>query len=589
MPDFSKQRAKTSKLVKKVSGHAVDLQSNSSQHIAKYVTKRTNRIAGTKRFMAAWLSLVALLSVVTFGTLIQLQRSVRVPSPTPGGTYTEGLIGSVNNLNPLFSGGALDDSAARLIFNGLLRYDTEGKLVPDLASDWKVDESRKVYTITLQPGVKWHDNQPVTAEDVVYTINTIKNPETRSTAFASWQGITVKALNEKEVSFELPAPFAPFPNALTVAILPKHLLGEVQANQLRTSSFNTNPVGTGPFAFSTLRDVGGKEQQIELSANKAYFRGEPKLSRFVLHTYPDDETLAQALRNREITAAVDLKSDTVKQFAADNSIRPVDIPLNSGVFAFFKTSSPILGDAKIRVALAQAINRQSILELFDARYAPLKTPLLESQLGYDTQYVQQTSLVEAEKALDAAGWVKQANGIRAKDGLPMELGLTTVNSAQYSALAGVLQGQWAKIGVSIKPQLLTPEQLQQNALAAHSYDILLYGISIGHDPDVYAYWHSSQARVGGLNFSEWKSSRADSSLEVARTRLEPVLRGARYKTFQDEWLKSAPAVALYQPRVNYSYHQNAQGFVSFASNNASDRLTNVEEWTVNTRAVEQTP
>ena len=229
------------------------------------------------------------------------------------------------------------------------------------------------------------------------------------------------------------------------------------------------------------------------------------------------------------------------------------------------------------------------MKLFQARYAPLKTPLLDSQLGYDASSAQQTNIIEAEKALDGAGWLKQANGIRAKGGVPLELGLTTVNSAQYSALAGELQKQWATAGVSIKPQLLTSEQLQQNALSAHSYDILLYGISIGHDPDVYAYWHSSQARSGGLNFSEWKSSRADASLEVARTRLEPVLREARYKTFQDEWVKSAPAVALYQPRANYSYHQNATGFVPYASNNASDRLTNVEDWTVSTKSVNQTP
>src|SRR5690606_19545154 len=147
------------------------------------------------------------------------------------------------------------------------------------------------------------------------------------------------------------------------------------------------------------------------------------------------------------------------------------------------------------------------------------------------------------------------------------------NSAHYSALAGMLQKQWAAVGVNVKSQLLTLEQLQQNGLTAHAYDILLYGISMGYDPDVYAYWHSSQARSGGLNFSEWKSSRADSSLEVARTRLEPVLREARYKTFLDEWKKSTPAVALYQPRVSYAYHQNVQGFRLTPSNNASSRLT----------------
>ncbi len=141
----------------------------------------------------------------------------------------------------------------------------------------------------------------------------------------------------------------------------------------------------------------------------------------------------------------------------------------------------------------------------------------------------------------------------------------------------------------INTEFLTTDQLQQTAISAHLYDILLYGISIGHDPDVYAYWHSSQARDGGVNFSEWQSSLADTSLNIARTRFDDVLRVARYRSFQSEWRRSAPAVALYQPRVNYAYHQNAHGFSSFAVDTPAERLTNVEDWTVNNRLVEQTP
>ncbi len=589
MPKFLKQREKTNQLVKKVGDKALDLQSSSSQHVTKYVTRRAKNIAGARRFVAGWLGLVLLLSVLTLVGIVRVFSASQVPASASGGTYTEGMIGNFTNLNPLFGSGTLDDSASRLIFNGLLRYDTNGTLVPDLAEDVKIEEDRKTYTVSIKPGVLWHDGQPFTAKDVAFTMNAIQNSETRSPLFSSWQGIKVTAVNQQEVKFELPAAFAPFTNALTVPILPEHLLTDIPFDRIRSSAFNNQPVGTGPFVFSALRNEQGKEQQLELSANKKYFRGAPKLERFFIHTYPNDSDMAQALKNREITAAVDLNAESVKNFSKDTSIRPVDIPLNSGVFAFFKTSSPTLENNSVRSALAYAINREAVLNLFDTRYAPLKNPLLPSQLGYDASFSQSTNVTEAGRLLDAAGWVMQPGGVRAKDGVPLELNLTTVNSSQYTALAGELQKQWGKIGVRIKSQLLTPEQLQQTALTAHSYDILLYGISLGHDPDVYAYWHSSQARTNGLNFSEWKSARADSSLEVARTRLESVLRTARYKTFQDEWLKGAPAVALYQPRVNYAYHQNANGFIPVAANNASDRLTNVEDWTVVTKRVDQTP
>lgn len=589
MPTFKKQRKKTSELVKKVGEKALNLQSSSSQHVTKYVTRRAKNIAGARRFVASWLALVLLLSGLTIAGLVRVFGASQAVTSADGGTYTEGMIGNFTNLNPLFGAGVLDDSASRLIFNGLFRYDSNGEFVPDLAKELKVAEDRKTYTITLRSGVTWHDGTQFTAEDVAYTVGIIQNPETRSPLFSSWQGIKVTAVNDQEVSFELPAPFAPFPNALTLSILPEHLLKDIPANRLRSTAFNNQPIGTGPFVFAALRSEQGKEQQLELTANQKYYRGKPKLDRFFIHTYPNDTDMADALKNREITAAVDLNADSVKNFASDKSIRPVDIPLNSGVFAFFKTTNPVLDNKDLRLALAYGIDRGPLLQLFDTRYGTLKGPLLASQLGFDSAFAQKTSRPEAERLLDAAGWVKQPDGYRSKDGTKLEFGLTTVNSAQYTALAGELQKQWAKIGVRIKPQLLTPEQLQQTALNAHGYDILLYGISIGHDPDVYAYWHSSQARANGLNFSEWKSSRADSSLEVARTRLDDVLRIARYKTFQDEWLKSAPAVALYQPRVNYAYHQNASGFVPVAANNASDRLTNVEKWTVNTKQVDQTP
>jgi len=590
MMDISKHRKRTAKIVEKLGSRAIDLQGSSTKHVKRYLTRRAGRFDGVKRFVFGWLLLVLFLTLGTVSSLQQARLASRAPMPVAGGVYTEGMVGGVNNLNPLFSSGMVDDSASRMVFNGLMRYNEEGNLVPDLATELKVDESKKIYTVNLRDDVVWHDEQPFTAEDVTFTFSTIQNTATRSTSYASWQGIKVSTLDKYSVRFELPAPFAPFPDALTTAILPGHLLKELPPEQIRTSPFNTSPVGTGPFVFKTLRSEPGKQQQIEFTSNPRYFRGEPKIERFIMRLYEDDEALARAMGSREITAAVDLKLDTAEEISTDKSIRQVDIPLNSGVFAFMKTTSPILADVNIRNALSQSINRETaVLGLFNARYTPLKSPLLPSQIGYDSRYNQLTNVAGAEGLLDAAGWVKQANGMRAKDGAPLKLNLITVNSAQYSALAGELQKQWAAVGVDVQPQLLSLEQLQQNGLAAHSYDILLYGISVGYDPDVYAYWHSSQARSSGLNFSEWKSTRADTSLEVARTRLEKILREARYKTFLDEWNKSSPAVALYQPRVTYVYHQNAHGIKPVAANNASARLTNVEDWTVGIAPTQQTP
>lgn len=589
MPDFSTQREKTTKLVKKVGDKALDFQTSSSRHLSKYVTRRTKNIVGIRRFMTGWLALVCGLCLVTILSLVQVISAARTTAPKDGGVYTEGMIGTLNNLNPMFGSGTLDDSAARLLFNGLLRYNTDGKLVPDLAKSWSVGEDRKTYTVTLRDDVLWHDGQSFSADDVLFTVQAIQNPQTRSPLFASWQGIKVAKVSDQEVRFELPAVFAPFTSALTLPMLPSHLLAEIPSEQLRSASFNSQPVGTGPFVFNTLRTVQSGGQQLEASKNDQYFRGTPRLDRFSIHTYQDNDAMAKALRDREITAAVDLRMESVNEFVQDTSIRLGEIPLNSGVFGFFKTTNPILSDASVRRALAASIDRTPILDIYEVRYAPLKSPLLRSQLGFDSGFQQKTDREQAKALLDQAGWQVQEGGGRAKDGNKLAFTVTTSENPQYAELAGELQRQWTEIGASVEVQLLTTEQLQQTALSAHAYDVLIYGISLGHDPDVYAYWHSSQAKPGGLNFSEWESSRADASLDTARTRLESVLREARYKTFQDEWIANAPAVALYQPRVSYAYHQNATGFRSFGGNNASDRLTNVEEWTVSNRRVDRTP
>lgn len=588
MANTSKNGPKKVDLVTKVGDKAVDIQASSSGHVKKHLIRRFKNVVGVKRFVLGWLLLALSMVLLTSVSVVQIYRASHVSTGANGGTYTEGMVGEINNLNPMFSQGVLDASTSRLLFNGLLRYDTEGKLVPDLAKSYSVADDNKTYTIKLKRDVKWHDGQPFTSDDVVYTIKTIQNPSTRSTQFSGWTGVEVTSPNKYEVKIVLPAPLAPFAGSLTLPIVPEHLLSEIKPDRLRSASFNTEPVGTGPFIVQILRDSSG-QQQLELKRNANYSRGAPKLDRFILKTFTNDEFMKNALHSREITAAVGLDGNGVSDLVGDSSIRIYNIPLYSGVYGFFNNTNPVLADAKVRTALVKSFNRKSILTIFDNRYPPLKTALLPSQLGFNSDYSQSTNYVEADKLLTEAGWVKQKDGPRQKDGALLELSITTVDSPDQVKMVAELQRQWAKMGVSIKTQVLTADQLSQNALATHDYDILLYGISIDHDPDVYAYWHSSQARPGANNFSEWKSPRADTSLEVARSRLDPVLRSARYQTFQDEWLKASPAVALYQLQTTYAVHQNAAGFVPVASTNASDRLTNVEDWTVNTRSVLKTP
>lgn len=582
-----RKKNKPADLAKDISSKAIELQSSSSKHLKKYVAKRGSRIHAVRRFTIGWLVLAFGLCVTSTYAAWNLHAKSKTDAADSGGTYVEGMTGEINNLNPLFSNGTIDGAASKLIFNGLLRYSEQEEYVADLAESWKVGKDNKTYTVTLRKDVLWHDGEPFTSRDVLYTIKTIQTPAARSPFYSSWQGVAVSAKGDYQVTFELSSPFAPFVDALTVPILPAHILEDVEPDNLRTATFSNVPIGTGPFKMQILRTTN-KGQQLELETNKEYFKNLPRVDRFVLAAYAEEGDLLEDLKNREITSAVDLSSEAVSSLSENTRVRTAQFPLNNGVFAFFKTSNKPLNDASLRNALVLATDRAPFLDIFQTRYQPLKSAILPNQLGYSSSYNQKTNLKAAARALDKAGW-KLKDGVRKKGSQSLEFNLVTVDSAEYSKVASELQRQWKEVGIVLKPRLLNQEQLEQTALSAHDYDILLYGISIGSDPDVYAYWHSSQAQPGGLNFSEWKSDRADLNLEVGRTRLDPVLRRARYEDFSDEWQKSAPAVALYRPRLSYSYHQNAQGFSIFSLNTSPNRLTNVEDWTAATRSVTLTP
>lgn len=583
----SKSKLQPEKLAENIAEKAVDAQKSTTKHFKRYFSKRTDRTEGVRRFAAGWLILAIGICLTSGFAALNLFEKSHTTTPADGGTYIEGIVGKVGNLNPLFNDGGVDSEVDRLVFNGLLHYDTEGKLTNDLAKNVKVSKNGKVYSITLRSDVLWHDGQPMTSKDVVFTIKTIQNPDSRSPLYTSWQGVKVTAPAKNKVKISLSQSSAPFAHVLTTPILPAHLLSDISNSDLRTASFNNDPIGTGPFVFKVLRNTKNG-QEVELSSNKFYFKENPRVDRFIVKAFEEQDDLAKFLNDREITAAIDLSSDSVDTFKDSNHIRTVQYPLNNGVFAFFKTSKAPLSNKTIRTALTLATDRKQILKLFDSRYKPLKTPLLPGQIGYSKSFNQETNIKKAASLLKKDGW-NLKDGVRTKNKKTLTIKLSTRDTDEYKLMAEELQRQWSKIGVVVQPVLLNQEQMEQTALSAHDYEVLLYGISIGADPDVFAYWHSSQARPGGLNFSEWKSSNADLNLEIARSKNNPDLRAARYQAFMADWRAESPAVALYQPYANYSYNQNAQGFKIFPLNVLADRLTNVEDWTVETRKVYLTP
>lgn len=560
---------------------------HTEENIEKLFFKRLPRLGDVRRFVFSWLVLFLLLIGGVIAQTRSLERHYQALAPVPGGVFTEGILGAFTNANPLFATGPVDSSVSRLLFSGLLRYNSQNRLTGDLAQQYSVDNLGITYTVTLRDDIFWHDGRPITADDVLFTYKTIQNPDAKSPLLASWQGITVEAKDTKTVVFTLPNALTAFPHSLTNGIVPKHLLDGIDAEQLRSVRYNTtSPVGSGPFKWEVIEVKGtgpdNREEQIGLLPNERFHRGKPKLQRFIIRTFRDENRLRESLKRQELNAAVGL--ETWPDDVAPDFLQDYNVPLTGQVMAFFKMSNEVLADAKVRQAMVKAIDQNSIITTMGYPVIPSRSPLLQSHSGYDKNIVQHTyNKDEASRLLDEAGWIRGDNGMRSKDGQPMILRLYSQATSEYTYVSRKLQEQWREIGIDVQVMLQSVNDLQQATIAQHTYDILLYGIGLGVDPDVFAYWHSSQASIsssGSLNFSEYKSGTADKALEAGRTREGNELRAIKYKPFLEAWKADAPALALYQPRVLYVTRTPIANFDPKTFNSAVDRYANVENWMI---------
>jgi len=569
--------------MQEINGRLRKIEGATIKHAHRFLIRRWKNLQEVRRHATSWFLFVLILSGVVLWQTAQGMSLYSINIPSEGGTYTEGVFGALDNLNPIFASTQAERSASRLLFAHLMQYDDKGDLVGELASGWQSDAQGKVYTVGLRKDARWTDGVPITATDVVYTFNAIKDADTKSPLYSGWRNILVSRIDDYTVVFTLPTPYAPFLNALTIGLLPEHILGKIPLTELRNNGFNRAPsVTSGPFVFQDIRALDDKHTHflVRLAANADYFAGAPKLSRFQLNTYADPDQLLNSYRSQEVAAVSDLNTEQLAQLGHTHSPVRTESPLYNAVYAFFKIDSPMVQDPKVRQALELATDRSKVIAKLNNRVQPVTGPLLPGQLGYNPDLHQpDTNLQQAEQLLDAAGWHLDKQGQRInKDGQHLKLQLAAVNTGDYPIVAQELMRQWSKLGISFESQLIRPEDIQQNVIVPRAYDVLVYEIALGSDPDVYAYWDSTQANAQGFNLSNYKSAIVDDTLDTARSRSDAALRSAKYHTFTQQWLTDVPAVGLYRPSMSYVQTPDITSFTPRPLVDQTDRYFNVRYW-----------
>lgn len=586
IPKMSFSSKELSRRMKRVEGASL-------KHARRFVFKRLDNFLEVRRRIALWILAIGVVIGATGVQYMWYQNNYRATANATGGTYAEAVLGPVDTLNPLFAKSSAEETAGELLFSRLVTYDKSGNLNYELADSMVMSPDGKTYTYTIRPDARWDDGLYVRARDVVFTVNLLKNPATRST-ITGWDDVVAKEIDSRTVAFELPAVYAAFPHALRfLPILPEHILRDVEPASLREDSFSSKPVGSGAFTLRLLQEVDATNGRkiIHLAKSSAYFKGTPKLDRVQLHVYKDVDSVKRALATSEVNAATDLTvtdSNSISTERYNIEHRPV----NSGVYALMNTASPVLQDKRVRQALQAGTNTKEVRNTLSSDLPELYLPFIDSQVYGNIPTAPVYDFNKANQLLNEAGWVVQGS-VRMKDGQPLALNVVTTKNNDFETVLSVLVKQWRALGVTVTTKIVDSADPSQNVvqdiLQPRQYDVLLYQLTIGGDPDVYAYWHSSQS-ASGLNFSNYKNPISDDALASARSRIETDLRNAKYITFANQWLSDAPAIGLYQATMQYVYtksvHALPQDFMLVSN---ADRYSGVRFWSVGDRTVFDTP
>lgn len=547
------------------------------EHLKENFLARLSHVGDVRLFILEWGLLVFALFMFALTQSFWFSDSYSVSTFTSGGTYTEATLGKVNSLNPLFASTDSEKTLARLLFSSLTASDSSGHVGNVLARSVSSDASGKVWTVRLRDGLKWSDGEPLTNADVLFTVELIKNPAVSSNFSANLNRVSVREDENGNLIFELPAVYAEFASALDFPILPKHVLESVDPATLLEAKFSSAPVTSGAFAYNASQAVGTEgESVVYLSANKNYYKGAPKISSFVVHAYTSEEEIKTAIASGAASATAELLP-TDAEDVSSKTVYEKQTAINSGVYLFLNTKSGAFKNKSVRKAVQTGINVEELRTLIGDEL-PLDYPILKSQIALDNWAALPERNPDAARAT--------ISGLENK-----VISLVTVNTGYFPALAEDLASQLEDLGFSVSKELYEPGQdFVVNVIASRSYDILLYEVELGANPDLLVYYHSSQASQTGLNLSNYNSSVADDLILSARETTDEAIKKQKYEAFLSRWVEDAPAIGIFQVNMSYFFDKNVKTFSEDVSLVVpTDRFVDVDSWGVEKTTKNRTP
>lgn len=533
-----------------------------------------------------------LLCVVAGGvalTLVARDRTIRVPAV--GGTVTEALIGEPRHIDPLDApANDVDRDIASLVFSGLFRMDGMTP-VPDLAEKYSWSDDHKTLTVTVRLDAQFHNNDPVTADDVQFTIDAIQDPSRSSPLAALFRGVKAIATDPHTIQFTLEKPDAGFLTSLTVGILPSNLWQNIPGPNARLADLNLRPIGSGPYRFkSFMRDSKGLLRSFTLERFDKYYGVKPYVKTLVLQFYPDRQQAENALKS-DLVDALAFSRQIEEQKNDSSRWNRIQLELPQETIAFFNLKSKIVSDERVRRALANVVDRQEVVDAWHGRAVAVTDPFPFAAASSSPM-----TLDEGRTLLESAGWKLPTGGTVRVSGLKnatstaaaatsteLALTITTLDQPELLAVAETLKRRWSLLGIRVNVEAKDAETILKIATRERNAQIILTNVLLGPEQDLFPFWWSGQAIDRGLNISGLADRDVDNAIEAIRSVTSTAdLEAARTK-LSALIKKTTPAIFLARPSSPYLVAKHILGADSpIIASRPADRLQDVLHWYVKT-------
>ncbi|WP_300410903.1 ABC transporter substrate-binding protein [Lagierella sp.] len=500
------------------------------------------------------------------------------------------------NFNPLFFNTQYDGNVVSLVYDSLLRLNSNIEIEPAMAEKYEMTEDGKKITFTLKDGLKFHDGQPLTSADVKFTLEALANKDYEGDLASYVESITgfeafnkgeakdltgIATPDEKTVEISFDVPYSPvLINIGTLGIIPKHVWEKIDfANWAKSEKELANPIGSGPYKFEEFK----QGEFVKLIANEDYYDGTPKLNKFTFKVVNEDTVTAELINGTVDLADISgVKADDETKLK-DENVTVKRYPNSKIQYMGFNLRNDILKDINVRTAVAYGIDREAIVKgLLEGNGEVIDTPMVPTLWSYPKEgLVEYKKDVEkAKELLKSAGYEDTDNsGYVDKDGKDLELSLDVPTGDQIREQTGtIIQNDLKDIGIKVNLEPREFEAVMEKVVGNHDFELYLMGNTLDADPDPTPYWRSTQASdepgVYGWNIAAFKNEEADKLMDLNRQQINVDERANTLKDFGKILNKELPWIPLYASDIVKAYNA---GLKNYEPNTFVD-FYNVQNW-----------